>query len=382
MTRRTRRRGWRWPLIAAFAGLAAFIAGRLLMDRPWLAESLYSSRLGPAITRPLSLVTGIFPFALWEVLAAAWVIFLAGSAVHALHAAIRKRRRWGDILASGLRRALRDGGLLVFGFYLLWGLNYARPPFEVRQGWPDWEGVDAQELARLAEGAVEAANAAYVELHGSEDAGEPTRLEDLRRLEAALDAGWQTTAGLLELDPIAGARYGRVKRPLSSELFARFGISGIYLPWTAEANVVRQLPAVAVPTTMGHEKAHQRGISSEAEAGFVGFIAAATADDPLARYSAAFFAQRQLLADLAGTSPDRMREIAETRLPGVRRDLADLAEYARRYRGVVRTVGTAVNDRYLRAHGVPGGVRNYGHATRLLITWARQSGTLLPGPDG
>ena len=47
------------------------------------------------------------------------------------------------------------------------------------------------------------------------------------------------------------------------------------------------------------------------------------------------------------------------------------------------TVGTAVNDRFLRANRVRGGVRNYGHSTLLFVAYARRrGGDILPGaPD-
>lgn len=372
------RRAWLVPLLSAAAGLCAFVLSRVLMNMPAAAETLYAARLGPTLARPLSRITGVFPFALGEILLvgyAAWLIVVAG---RALRAAWSGRRTWRDALSGGARRAVRDLGLIVLTFYTLWGFNYARPTLEERLGWPAWDGVETAELIELAGAAVTAANDAYVELHGSEDAGEATRVDDASALESAIDDGWTVTAHLLDLPPVIAARYGQVKRPLLSEALARLGISGIYFPFTAEANVVRGLPAVGVPVTMGHEKAHQRGVSSEAEASFLGYVAGATAPDPLARYSAAFFAQRQLLAALAPSAPDEARRIAGLRLPGVRRDLADLAVYLNRYRGVTRVIGTAVNDRYLRANRVPGGIRNYGHATRLLITWARRTGTVIP----
>ena len=117
-------------------------------------------------------------------------------------------------------------------------------------------------------------------------------------MEAAVDAGWTEAARTLGLPASVGARHGRVKRPLASPAVARLSIHGVYAPFTAEANVVRDLPPVRLPFSMAHEKAHQRGIAGEAEASFLGFVATALAPDALARYSAAVFAQEQLLSAL------------------------------------------------------------------------------------
>lgn len=373
-----RRARWRWPLIWAAVGIATFVASRLLMREPGAAEAWYAQGLGPVIARPLSRLTGLIPFSLGEVLLLAYALWLAILAGRGVSAATRRGTRWRDVTAAGVRRTVRDAGIVIFLFYVLWGFNYARPTLETRLGWPAWDDVGAAELSMLARASVEAANAAYLELHGTEDAGAPTRIEDPAALEAAVDGGWRIAAERLDLPARIGARYGRVKRPLLSEGLARLGITGIYFPFTAEAHVVRALPGIGVPVTMGHEKAHQRGVSSEAEASFLGWLAAGNAADPVARYSAAVLAHRQLVAALAPVATAEARHIAGQRLPGVRRDLLDLAEYVNRYRGVARAVGTAVNDRYLRANRVPGGVRNYSHATRLLITWSRRTGSVAP----
>jgi hypothetical protein len=253
---------------------------------------------------------------------------------------------------------------------VLWGFNYARPPIEVQLGWPEWEGARLEEVIALAEGAVGAANQAYLDLHGSGDAGVPTALPaDLAALEAALDTGWARTAGKLTLPASMGARHGRVKQPLTSPLLARLGLLGVYSPFTGEAHVVRGMPAVRVPFSMAHEKAHQRGVAIEAEASFLGLLACSYSPDPLARYAGASFAQAQLVAAL----PVReRRRVASLRLPGVERDLQDLEEYRRRNESVAGTVQSAVNDRYLRANRVPGGIESYGRSAFLLILFARE----------
>jgi hypothetical protein len=82
------------------------------------------------------------------------------------------------------------------------------------------------------------------------------------------------------------------------------------------------------------------------------------------------------MSALGRTAPGQRRRIAAERLPGVRRDLSDLSEFYARYRGprVARRVGSAVNDHYLRANGVSGGVQNYQYSARLLVTFARENG--------
>jgi hypothetical protein len=376
-----RRRGWIIPVVAIVLGGATFGVSRLAAYWPELVERVYARGAWPTISRPYSQVTGALPFSLIEIAVIAYIIWTVAAIAITVGNVVTRRRRLTNALAGAIRRTMLHAGLAVFVFYLLWGFNYARPSFEARQGWPEWEGADRQELIRLAEQAVSLSNSLYMELHGVPDAGVPTaQPEDIRALESSLDGGWAEATRVLELQPAAGQSYGRVKRPLTSELIARLGITGIYSPFTAEAHVLRGVPAMRLPHTMAHEKAHQRGITGEADASFLGFAAAALSDDPLARYAAAMYAGSQLLTSLAGADTEAYSRIAGSRLPGTRRDVADLAAWINRFEGVADRVATAVNDRYLRMNRVPGGVANYGRSVRLMIEYSRRNdGVFMPG---
>lgn len=370
-----RRIRWWVALAAAGAALVAYVISLVLARTPGFAERLYGTGIWPAVSRPIARLTGALPFALHEWLFLGYVLFLGAIGIRALRGIRAGRRTWTNAFAAGANRGVRDAGVLVVFFYFVWGFNYARPTFEDRAGWPAWEGIEAGELVPLAESAVWAANEAYLELHGTDDAGSPTRFpEDPGRLEAALDTGWQRAARLLDLPAATARPFGRVKWPLLSPILGRLGIAGIYIPFTAEANVLRSMPAIRAPASMAHEMAHQRGVTTEAEATFLGLIAASLAPDPLARYSAATYASSQLASALLQTAPEEMRRIFAARLPGIRRDIADLNAYFQQFAGPAQQVGSAINDRYLRANRVPGGTANYGRAVRLLITFSRLHG--------
>jgi hypothetical protein len=351
------------------AGVAAYALSAALARFPALAEGGYALHVSPLVARPLSLFSGLFPFALSEVLLGAYVLWTL-AALTAGARAVRARRR-GPLhaLGGGALRVGRDAGVFVVLLYALWGFNYARPPLEERLGWPEWQGARLEEVVRLAEASVTATNRAYLALHGRPDAGVPTTLlGGTASLEGPLDEGWARASARLGLPPSVSAPHGRVKQPFSSPFLARLGLSGVYSPFTAEANVVRGMPGVRVPFSMAHEKAHQRGVAIEAEASFLGFLVCSLSPDPLARYAAASFAQSQLVAAL----PQReRRRLAGERLPGVVRDFRDLEEYRRRNESVAGTVQSAVNDRYLRANRVPGGIQSYGRSAFLLILYAR-----------
>jgi len=365
---------WRWPIIAALAGAGAYGVSLLLARMPARAESLYGEGLGPLVTRPLSLLTGRVPFSVADILIAAYCVWLLAAMLSARKVVAAKRRSVRNALAGGLSRVIRDAGLIVLVFYAVWGWNYARPTYAERAGWPEWQGASGEELLALAEAASAAANQAYLDLHGVADVGHPTAFpDDTLDIDESLDEGWKLAAARLGLQPTAGRPYGRVKWPLGSVVLRWLSVSGIYFPFTAEANVVRGMPAMRAPVVMAHEQAHQRGVTGEGEASFVGFVVASLAPGRLSRYSAAVYAQGVLVQALAPVDRDAAKRLVADRYPGVQRDVDDVAAFYRRYTTRIgRRVEQTVNDRYLRANRVPGGVANYGISTQLLIEYARQ----------
>ena len=67
--------------------------------------------------------------------------------------------------------------------------------------------------------------------------------------------------------------YAKAKPIFNSNLLCYTGITGIYSPFTGEANVNISSPDIYIPFTTLHEMAHQRGYASEDEANFLVYIA-------------------------------------------------------------------------------------------------------------
>jgi hypothetical protein len=364
-------------LITFGLGVAAFLLFQVFLFLPGLTDTLFGRVFNPPVVWILSRGTGIFPFSVVELLIVGYVTSTLVFMVRAIVSLLRRRRSPTNVLRSTALVVLRDVGAIVFLFYAVWGFNYARPPLSERLGWPEFAPPDSAELLTIAEESIRNVNAAYLALHGTEDVGHPTPVPDLVALNGAIDEGYARATELLELPASIGWRYGPVKRPFLSLLLARFGIAGVYSPWTGESHVVPQ-PMVYRAYTMGHEKAHQRGVNPELEASFLGYVATSLAPDSLARYSAAFYAHGRLLRLLRG---DDQRRLSAMRLSGVERDRQDLNEWWEQYEGPAEAVGTAINDRFLRTNRVAGGVRNYNLVVRLLIDFYRQTGSLDPAGD-
>ncbi len=285
-------------------------------------------------------------------------------------------------LGAGGLRVVSDIGLLAFFFYALWGFGYAAGPLDERLGL-DRAPISPHEVRGLAEEMVRAANEEYLRIHGSPDAGVPTSVSsNPGPLAAALDEGWRLAGAELGLDGLRTYRHAPPRTLRLGSPIRHLGVSGIYVPFTGEAFVLHDLPAVALGKALAHETAHQRGVAHESDANFLGYVVASRSPDPLLRYSAYVFAQRQLLNALARTDPEARDALAEERLPGVQRDAIDLRRFWQRVEGMGTRLGTQVNHAYLQQQGIPEGVQSYGGSLTSLVRYARSRGGTLLALDG
>jgi hypothetical protein len=320
----------------------------------------------------------VIPFSLAE-------LFIAGFALRQLTSAGRglsrvRRGEWRpkEALAAGALRFGSDAGIVVALFYLLWGFHYARLPLEERHGWRG-AGADEVELSLLAQEMVDAANAEYVSLHGTEDRGAPTgSVLERGDLVELLGSGWRGVEPIVSRSRLASG-FGDPKPLMASRGLDYLGISGFYFPWTGEANFNRGTPPVSLPQVVAHEMSHQRGYAREDEANFMGYLVAVLTPHPYPRYSGCVFAQRQLLATLARHDRERALELVAQRHSGVQRDIDAARAYWARFEGPASRAAGRVNNAYLKGHRVPGGILSYRRSVELLVAYARSRGGRLLG---
>lgn len=360
--------------LAAFVGGAAAVFALLLVfaQDPARVEAMYVRGVGPWLAGIPNTLTRALPFSLAELVIACLVLGGLGW----LGALGRRwwrgaRPTWGGLartaaLLVGLGLAVADS------FYLVWGLAYSRPIAEARWGWTEDPDISAAELETLARGLVDAVNDRYLQLHGVPDRFTPTPVpHDWVTVDAAIDRGFALLPEEYGLDPDFGRSRGPAKRLLFSPFASLLRIGGFYFPFTAEANVNHNPPPWGQPFTTAHEKAHQRFIASENEASFYGFLACIHSDDVFVQYSGYLFAQRQVLRALSRADPIAFSEQIQRRLPGVQRDVDASYAFWTGYAGPVADVSRAVNDAYLRANGVAGGIQSYGRSLQLIVRYAR-----------
>ncbi|MFN0059072.1 MAG: DUF3810 domain-containing protein [Planctomycetota bacterium] len=349
------------------AGAALAMGARLSSSRE-LSERVYGQDYAPVLTHAIASVTGWAPVSVAEILCVVLLITLCSSVWRGIRAWRRGTATMSRILLCGVVRAGGIAALLYAIYLVLWGYQYSRPALATRLAFAPIDQLDTDRLARICGALVDTTNERFLLVHGGSDPGALTELPaDLSALDAALDGGWLDVAREFSLPPGAALSYGPVKRPFASMVLSKLGIAGIYFPFTAEANVNRAIPAIDMPHTMAHEKAHQRGFAREDDANFLGYLAADRSDHALARYSAALFAQRQLLGALMSQDHRRATELIARRHPGVQRDIAGEHAFWIQHEGPLKRASGTINNAYLKASGVAQGTRSYEMSVRYLL---------------
>ena len=190
-------------------------------------------------------------------------------------------------------------------------------------------------------------------------------------LEAVFDRGPAVYENLvqefpfLELEPSV-----RVKPLFFSRLQSILGFTGVYFPFTGEANVNIDAPACMIPATVAHEMAHQRMVASEQEANFVGIAAAVTSGDPVFQYSGYLFGLVQLCNALAPVDRDAWNTIVQQYFTQeMANDWNANNAYWAELSSPVEETAEQVYDSFLKGNDQELGIRSYGACVDLLVAY-------------
>ncbi|MGI6575886.1 MAG: DUF3810 domain-containing protein [bacterium] len=330
-------------------------------------ESLYSTKIYYWTIRPYSLLTGLFPFSLAELLLVSLSIFFVSKIMKTV---INLHSQQKSVLKQlpNLKHLVLILATVYLAFNLMWGFNYSRATFAEISGL-DVKPTAVHELAELALHLTTRANELRQQVIENEH-GVMTLPNGIRDLFNRAPLGYARAA---QIYPQLGGRYGRPKGVLLSGYWSYTGISGAYFPFTAEANVNIHMPHFMLPSTTAHEMAHQRGFAREDEANYLAYLTCSMHPDPDFQYSGVMLALIHTMRSLARYDSDRWITIRSQYSDGVNRDLIDWSQYWDYYEGPVKEVSTRVNDTYLIANKQKDGVHSYGRMVDLMLAEFRQN---------
>lgn len=321
---------------------------------PELVFAFYPEFSRKALTA-LSNITALVPFALWELLLGALVLWFVISLIRA----ICKGRcvRW----LMGVVLVLSVG---VFLFMGLWGLNYYAPSVNERMGIPEKQ-YTVEELKEATLYYLDMANASAREVDRDEDGFYlAAELEEL-----SVEAGRSFVPLSEDYECFDGSK-ARVKYLLSSPLMAKTGTTGVFVCLTGESSVSTLTYEISVPYTMCHEAAHRLGFAREDEANFAAFLACCESDRADFRYSGYYHAFLYCYNALYEADPEAAREVWNEVSETLYEDMSRASIHYEALRDETASkVSDAVYDTYLKGFSVSEGVQSYGQVTDLLLVW-------------
>ena len=365
MKKRTKRR---WILLALWpiAGLTLLLA----RCSETFAEHVFARGIYRVYRTPISFLTGLLPCSLGELILYAIVpAALIGLVVWIVHMVKGKP---GRVFLRGAVNLFCILGVVFFMFVFGCGANYYRYTYAECSGMEIKPGTD-RELYGLCLSLTDRANALREELGDCEDAGGVFKLPCTDRELAQRARAAVTSLG--QKIPVLRGYYAPPKPVLWSDGMSRLEITGVYFPFTVEANVNVEASDFTIGAAMCHELSHMAGFMREDEANYLAYLACKNSGDPVLDYSGTMLALVYCARALNDSSPTLYNQILAAYSDGMRRDFAADEKWWKQYDDQPASeFGEKMNDTYLKANAQSEGTRSYGAMVDLLLAEYRQNG--------
>ena len=306
----------------------------------WYSVNVYS-----LITGTVGRLFGSVSFSVAEVLVIVLPLLIIADIV-----ICRKR------LISALAHIILIASFLFFLYAANCGVNYYRDPF-----------VDPEALANASfteEQLTDFCGYVVSQINGCGDAADYPQGSELA--ETARSSMYR----LSDSEPSLKGYFPVPKQiGILSGLFSGMGVSGIYSPFTVEANVNGQMPDMEKPFTACHELSHLRGYMNEGEANYIGWLACIGSDDPAFRRDGWLIAWIYAGNALYRVDPDEYARLYEMLPEEAVEEIKVNSHFWAAHENKSSEVQDRVNDAYLKANGQAEGIQSYGMLTTLMLMW-------------
>lgn len=330
----------------------------------YFAEKIYALFIYRYLSQFLSTITGIIPVSLAELIVIILPFLIVAIICRFIIRILRDKNNMKEHIIKAVINILCTGSVLLFSFVMLGGLNYYRYSFsyysnlEVRES-----SID--ELYEMTKALAHQANELRSKI-SNEDENGIFKLSK-NKYQIAKEANLAMRSLAEEYQVLSGI-YGSPKPIFLSSLMSYTETTGIFIPFTMEANVNVDIPDYSIPSTMMHELAHLRGFMREDEANFIAYLAGMSSDNVELMYSSTMLALISSGNALYNQNRDLYFEVRSIYSDGVVKDIRANSEYWAKYEDtVVSTVSNKINDTYLKANAQTDGVKSYGRMVDLLL---------------
>ena len=309
----------------------------------------YMIKIYPSLAAFLSFFSRLIPFSLLDTFIILAVITFLFSVVLMF---LRKLK-----FLSWLRIIVLSVLWMIVWFYIAWGIGYFRFDFYGRF---DTESAkeDREFFESLVERYIDSLNKSYI--------ADP-HFEEIE-IDEEIELMYSNYHELLRIPHPCGWR--RTKKTIFESMMTKMGVSGYFGPFFNEVHLNGYNLPITYPFTLAHEKAHQFGISHEAECNLYAAVICNSSSHPLVRYSGYLKTVLYLMGNLQKISPDRYNEIfskIDRRIIYDYRAIRDHWQKAQNKK--LSAAQDIINDTYLKTNKQRSGILSYSEMTGLLVTW-------------
>lgn len=310
--------------------------------------------------KSLGRAAGVFPISLSEVfiyLLLCWTVVSVWVNVNG----IIRGKKGKEIFQSWLWSLFLLACILFFLYEMNCGVNYHRESFSESSGIRIRE-YSSEELKEVCVWLTEELNRLSPEVE--RDSGGVMRLGG----HAQRDAVSSMQALGETYDELSGY-YPQPKRLIVPWILSVQNLSGIYSPFTVEANYNNSMTDYNIPFTMCHELSHLRGFMQEQEANFIAFLACRASENIEFLYSGNMMGWVYCMNVLRQTDYEAWEQVRSELSEEIEADLTANRDFWEQYDGAVAEVSNRINDTYLKANGQTEGVKSYNKMVDLIVEY-------------
>ena len=357
---RKHKRPWRRITAAVILLLVSAVLMILSARVPDFAE-WYSEHIYPLAVNSIGRVSGTVPFSVSEIGIYILLILFVATLIRMIARMASGKGSKAGLFVSWISGVLLAAGILAFLYTVCCGINYHRRSFSEEEGIITYQ-YSADELKDICIWLTEEINSRADQVTRDED-----RLLVLESSER--DGAVEAMHRLSEEFPTLKGYYPQPKELLISEILSYQGLTGIYLPFTVEANYNGDMPAYDKPFTVCHELSHLRGFMEEQEANFIAFLACIGSERADFQYSGYLSGWVYCMNALYRADYESWQEVRGMLDEAAEPDLTANNEFWDRYEGTISETAERINDTYLKANGQADGVQSYNRMVDLIVAY-------------
>ncbi len=341
----------------------------LVKHNTYIAEEVFAKRIYYVYSQLYSTISGILPFSLGELVVLAIPVILTYYTIRWVLRIIKTKDNKAFLVGKGILNAGVLVAILLFMYTIGCGVNYYRYSFTTYSGLTIQES-SVDELYELCMSLSVRANQLRDQIDNEDVAGAFLLSMSYGELSKEMVKAYDNLA---KDYPILDGNYPGAKPLLVSKLMSRMQLTGIFFPFTMEANVNIDIPDYSLPSTIAHEMAHLRGFMREDEANYIAYLACVASNHPQIQYSGVMEALIIAGNALYDKDIERYHEVSATYSNPVRIDLNANSDYWRQFENTVTSnIAEQVNNTYLIMNDQKDGVQSYGRMVDLLLAEYRK----------